>query len=125
MSQSNESRIYCISAFAACTGKMCRMSCRRRGGLLCEIKMSGLRQVYKYITNTYPRPIATPIAHLRPARETCEKCHWPQKFYTSNIRYEKYFLADNNNTEWDIIMKMRIGAEHSALGKILKEFTGT
>lgn len=79
-------------------------------------KMSGLRQVYRTLTNSYVRPIATPIEHLRPARETCEKCHWPQKFYNSKIRNEKYYLADANNTEWDIIMKMRIGADHSALG---------
>ena len=79
-------------------------------------KMSGLRQVYKYLTNTYPRPIATPIANLRPARETCERCHWPQKFYTNKIRNEKYYLADEKNTEWNVILKMRIGADHSALG---------
>jgi len=79
-------------------------------------KMSGMRQVYKYILGTYPRPIETPIANLRPARETCEKCHWPQKFYTNKIRNEKYFLSDSANTEWDLIMKMRIGADHSSLG---------
>ncbi len=79
-------------------------------------KMSGLRQVYKYLLGTYPRPIETPIANLRPARETCEKCHWPQKFYTNKIRNEKYYLADSANTEWDVIMKMRIGADHSSLG---------
>ncbi len=79
-------------------------------------KMSGLRQVFKYMLNTYPRPIPTPIENLRPARETCEKCHWPQKFYTNNIRNEKYYLADEANTEWNLVMKMRIGADHSSLG---------
>jgi nitrate/TMAO reductase-like tetraheme cytochrome c subunit len=79
-------------------------------------KMSGLRQVFKYTLNTYPRPIATPIENLRPARETCEKCHWPQKFYTNALRKEKYFLADSANTEWDIVLNMKIGANHQALG---------
>lgn len=79
-------------------------------------KMSGLRQVYKYIRGTWPTPIKTPIENLRPARETCEKCHWPEKFYTNKIRNEKYYLADSSNTEWNLIMKMRIGADHSALG---------
>ena len=32
-------------------------------------KMSGLRQVYRTITNTYPRPIETPVANLRPPRK--------------------------------------------------------
>ncbi|NVN95698.1 MAG: NapC/NirT family cytochrome c [Bacteroidetes bacterium] len=79
-------------------------------------KMSGLRQVYKYILGTYPRPIATPIENLRPARETCEKCHWPQKFYTNALRKEKYYLADSANTEWNITLNMKIGANHQALG---------
>ncbi|MEI6696480.1 MAG: NapC/NirT family cytochrome c [Bacteroidota bacterium] len=79
-------------------------------------KMSGMRQVYKYLLGTYPRPIATPIENLRPARETCEKCHWPQKFYTNALRKEKYFLADSANTEWDVTLNMKIGANHQALG---------
>ncbi len=79
-------------------------------------KMSGLRQVYKYILGTYPRPIATPIENLRPARETCEKCHWPQKFYTNSLRKEKYFLADSANTEWNITLNMKIGSSHQSMG---------
>ncbi len=83
-----------------------------------KAKISGIRQVFKSILGTYPRPIPTPIRNLRPARETCEKCHWPQKFYTQLIRTEKYFLADSANTEWNIILKMKIGAEHEAMGNI-------
>ena len=79
-------------------------------------KMSGMRQIFKYTLNTYVRPIATPIENLRPARETCEKCHWPQKFYTNALRNEKYFLADSANTEWDITLNMKIGASHQSLG---------
>jgi nitrate/TMAO reductase-like tetraheme cytochrome c subunit len=81
-------------------------------------KMSGLRQVYKYMTETYPRPIATPIENLRPARETCEKCHWPQKFYNNTIRQEKYYLSDSLNTEWNIILNIKVAASHQSLGFI-------
>ena len=79
-------------------------------------KMSGMRQIFKYTLNTYPRPILTPIENLRPARETCEKCHWPQKFYTNALRKEKYFLADSANTELDLTLNMKIGASHQSLG---------
>ncbi len=79
-------------------------------------KMSGLRQVYKYMMHTWPTPIVTPIENLRPARETCEKCHWPQKFYTNSLRAEKYFLADSANTEWNVLLNMKVGANHAALG---------
>ena len=79
-------------------------------------KLSGLHQVYAVLTNTYPRPIETPLHDLRPARETCEKCHWPQKFYARTLWTNKYFLADSLNTEWDIMLQMKTGPEYSGMG---------
>jgi hypothetical protein len=79
-------------------------------------KLSGLHQVYAVLANNYPRPIETPIHDLRPARETCERCHWPQKFYARSLWTNKYFLADSANTEWDIMLQMKTGPEYSALG---------
>jgi hypothetical protein len=79
-------------------------------------KLSGLHQVYAVLTNSYPRPIATPLHDLRPARETCERCHWPQKFYARSLWTKKYFLADSLNTEWDVILQMKTGPEYSGLG---------
>jgi len=82
-------------------------------------KLSGLHQVYAVMTKTYPTPIETPLHDLRPARETCEKCHWPQKFYARTLWTNKYFLADSVNSEWDIMLQMKTGPEYSGLG--LKE----
>jgi len=82
-------------------------------------KLSGLRQVYAVLTNDFSRPIETPLHDLRPARETCEKCHWPQKFYSRSLKTIKYFLADSANSEWDIILQMKTGPEYADLG--LKE----
>ena len=81
-------------------------------------KLSGLHQVYAVLTKTYPQPIETPLHDLRPARETCEKCHWPQKFYTRTLWTNKYFLTDSLNTEWDIMLQMKTGPEYSGLGLI-------
>lgn len=79
-------------------------------------KLSGLYQVYAVLTNRFPRPIPTPITSLRPARETCEQCHWPEKFYARKLHTKKHYLADEENTEWDITLQMKIGAPYSALG---------
>jgi len=79
-------------------------------------KLSGLHQVYAVTVNNYPRPIETPLHDLRPARETCEKCHWPQKFYSRTLQTNKYFLTDSANSEWDIILQMKTGPEYSGLG---------
>ena len=79
-------------------------------------KLSGLYQVYAVLAGSYPKPIPTPISNLRPARETCEQCHWPEKFYSRNLKVQKHFLTDENNTEWDIILEMKIDASYSAHG---------
>ncbi len=77
-------------------------------------KLSGLYQVYAVLTNNFPRPIPTPITSLRPARETCEECHWPQKFYNNKLQFEKHFLSDSANTEWNIHLRMKTGGMHTA-----------
>jgi len=82
-------------------------------------KLSGLYQVYSTLFNKYPKPIPTPIENLRPAREVCEQCHWPQKFYSYKLRYESYYMTDKENTRWDLRLVMKTGPEHQALG--LKE----
>ncbi|MGE5313300.1 MAG: cytochrome c3 family protein [Acidobacteriota bacterium] len=79
-------------------------------------KLSGLYQVYAVTFNVYPRPIPTPISNLRPARETCEHCHWPSKFYGESLVLKKYYLADEANTPWQINMAVKIGPSHSAHG---------
>lgn len=79
-------------------------------------KLSGLHQVYAVMTKTFPKPIETPLHDLRPARETCEKCHWPQKFYARTLWTNKYFLADSSNSEWDVMLQMKTGPEYSGLG---------
>ena len=49
-------------------------------GWFVKSKLSGLRQVYAVTFKTYSHPIPSPVKYLRPARETCEQCHWPQRF---------------------------------------------
>lgn len=79
-------------------------------------KMSGLYQVYSVLAKKYPKPIPTPVHSLRPARETCEQCHWPEKFYDRKLRLKRSYLADEDNTEWQIHMQMKTSSDHKAMG---------
>ena len=79
-------------------------------------KLSGLYQVYAVVSGKIPRPIVTPIQNLRPAQETCEECHWPEKFYARQLVTNKHYLQDEDNTEWDISLQMKTGPAYSALG---------
>jgi hypothetical protein len=79
-------------------------------------KLSGLYQVYSVLFHKYSRPIGTPLHNLRPARETCERCHWPEKFYSRKLRSQRSYIADDTNTEWNVSLMMKIGPEFSPMG---------
>jgi DNA-binding CsgD family transcriptional regulator len=72
-------------------------------------KLSGLRQVAAVALDTHPRPIPVPIEDLRPARETCEACHWPQKYGADRVRITEKFTEDEANTRLKNVLIMRIG----------------
>ena len=61
-------------------------------------KISGMRQVAAVITDSYNKPIPAPVEHLRPARDTCEHCHWPDKFHGKKIKIFKHFSNDEQET---------------------------
>jgi hypothetical protein len=61
-------------------------------------KFDGLRQVWKVMLGSYARPIASPVHTLRPARDTCEGCHWPAKHYGDKLRLIGRFADDEKNT---------------------------
>jgi hypothetical protein len=81
-------------------------------------KLSGAYQVYATLANIYPRPIPTPIENLRPAQETCEQCHWPQKFFGNAERVNEHFFSDDENTPWTIRLLMKIGGGDPELGRV-------
>jgi hypothetical protein len=80
-------------------------------------KLSGLRQIWAVAVNSYPRPIPTPIEDLRPARETCEECHWRRKFTGYKESVGEYFLGDEENTAHSLRMLVKIGGERTAFLK--------
>ncbi|MCE1198120.1 MAG: NapC/NirT family cytochrome c [Marinilabiliales bacterium] len=86
-------------------------------GWYIKSKMSGLYQVYSVTFKKYARPIETPLHNLRPARETCERCHWPEKFYSRKLVNIRSYLTDSANTEWNNSLLMKIGPEFSSQGQ--------
>ena len=74
-------------------------------------KLSGLYQVYSVLAEKYPQPIPTPIHNLRPAQETCEECHWPEKFYDHSLRVKHSFLSDEDNTEYIVNMHIKTSTQ--------------
>lgn len=82
-----------------------------------KAKISGVRQVFAVWFDTYSRPIPPAITELRPARETCEECHWPAKFFGSQMRTRVHYSPDEENTRREVRMMLRIGGADELLGR--------
>ncbi len=76
-------------------------------------KLSGAWQVYAVLTNSYRLPIDTPIENLRPARDTCEQCHWPEKFYSSVEKSQVFYASDDENTPYRIDLLLHVGEKRT------------
>ncbi len=78
-------------------------------GWFVRSKLSGLRQVVAVTLHTYSRPIPSPVKYLRPARETCEQCHWPQRFSGDKFIVKTNYKEDEKNTPMTTALLMKIG----------------
>ncbi|HTB79540.1 MAG TPA: NapC/NirT family cytochrome c [Opitutaceae bacterium] len=80
-------------------------------------KLNGSHQVYSLIFNKYHRPIPTPVSNLRPAQDTCERCHWPEKFVGSIDRTYRHYLTDDKSTPFAVRLLLNVGGgDRSARG---------
>jgi hypothetical protein len=78
-----------------------------------KAKLNGVHQLIAMVGNNFERPIPTPIKGLRPAQDTCEKCHWPQKFTGNLDRSYHRFLSDEGNTPFSVRLLLDVGGgEH-------------
>lgn len=85
-------------------------------GWFIKSKLSGSYQVYSVLFNKFPTPIPTPLHNLRPARETCEQCHWTNKFYSEKLITTSYYLNDEENSKWTIKIALKVGAGNPETG---------
>jgi len=81
-------------------------------------KISGSYQLFSVAFNKYPTPIGTPIKNLRPARDTCEECHWPQSFVGNLDRTFNYFQSDASNSPYSVRLLLKIGGSDPSRGPV-------
>ncbi len=74
-------------------------------------KASGVRQLVETVLKTAPKPIPSALESNRlvPARETCENCHWPQKFSGARLRLFSKFADDEASTRSETVLLMFVG----------------
>jgi nitrate/TMAO reductase-like tetraheme cytochrome c subunit len=78
-------------------------------GWFVKSKLSGSWQLISVSLDLYPRPIPTPVHNLRPARDTCEQCHWPNKFVGDRLKVITRFRDDEANTPEKTVLLLRVG----------------
>lgn len=78
-------------------------------GAFVQAKLRGVHQLLAMAKGDYKRPIPTPIENLRPAQDTCEQCHWPQRFGGQLDKIYTHYLADETNTPFFIRLSLKIG----------------
>jgi len=83
---------------------------------LVESKMAGTRQLWQLATNSVPTPVPSPVRNLRPARETCETCHWSEKIHGDKLRTIREYGDDEKNEETVTELTMHVGGGSRALG---------
>ena len=79
-------------------------------------KLDGTRQVLAVMRGTYSKPIGTPVQNLRPARDTCEQCHWPEKFHGDKVEVIREYGNDEKNTESVTRLMVHVGGGSERLG---------
>jgi len=77
-------------------------------------KLDGAWQLVSVAFDLYPRPVSTPLHDLRPARETCEQCHWPTKFVGDKLRVIHHYEEDEESTELTTALLLKVGGSKAS-----------
>ena len=80
-------------------------------------KAGDARHIIASVFKTYEYPIK--VKHMRPARETCELCHFPEKFSDDSLRENVHYRSDIDNSSYTVytILKTGGGSQRVGLGQ--------
>ncbi len=81
-------------------------------------KFNGVRQLYGVTFGTYNKPIQTPVHNMRPANDTCAKCHWSEKFHGDELKVFNHYGYDEKNSLNQIRMLIKVGGGNAANGQV-------
>jgi len=80
-------------------------------GAWVDSKINGLTEMAEVATNSYPRPVPTPVHQLRPARVVCEQCHWPSAFVGDRLVVHTHYGEDEANTPKKTVLMLHVGGQ--------------
>lgn len=80
-------------------------------------KFNGIRQLYAVTFNTYNKPIETPVHNMRPANETCQKCHWSEKYHGEKFKVFNHYGYDKDNSLTQTRLLIKVGGGNASNGQ--------
>ena len=86
-------------------------------GWFVKSKLSGAYQVYSVLFKKFPRPIPSPVENLRPAQQTCEQCHWPEKFFGAQLKAFDHYMYDEESTHREVRLLIKTGGGSPMAGQ--------
>ena len=81
-----------------------------------KAKLAGTRRVLAVTFRTYPHPIVAASDKLLSAAQTCEQCHWSEKFHGDKVRRIAEYANDEKNTESVTTLRVHVGGGNGRLG---------
>jgi len=79
-------------------------------------KIAGTRQLWQLFAGHVPTPVPSPVRTMRPARETCEACHWSEKSHGDKLRQIREYADDEKSTETVTTLQLHVGGGRAAVG---------
>lgn len=81
-------------------------------------KFGGMRQLYGVVTGHFNRPIETPVSNMRSANETCQKCHWSEKFHGDVLKVFNHYEYDEKSSLNQTRMLIKVGGGSASGGPV-------
>lgn len=79
------------------------------------LKASHSTRVWHMVTGHYERPLVA--VSMRPANESCERCHWPPAFHDDSLRVLKHYEEDQASTEVRTYLTLHTGGGTAREGR--------
>jgi NapC/NirT cytochrome c family, N-terminal region len=105
-------KAYQVSAHAEVSCVACHVGPGAKA--LVQSKLAGTRQLWHVLSNNVPTPVG---AHeMRPARETCQTCHWSEKSHGDSLKQVREYADDEAGSETVTTLQLHVGGGRSELG---------
>ncbi len=79
-------------------------------------KVAGTRQLWRVVRGNVAAPVAAPVRSMRPARDTCQSCHWSEKFHGDKLVKVREYADDEASSETVTTLQLHVGGGRAELG---------